>query len=570
MVRVYFSFFLILLTFFCSGQSSFKLLKEDLEQKIIYSDFKKALTIINENRENYFGVERNDLDIMKTKILTEFGLYDEAFKLSQNLITNPKITEEQKLKIHVERALIFEINDNSESCLLELGKAETIFFKHPEFKFKNYTNFLIRKSSYYRVNGFSKKAYAVALQAKKYADSVNDKVNMPVVELILGLGNRKRDSDSELRHYNRALYLYKKLNHYEAISSMYNNLSYYYFSRDEYKIADVYIDSAIVISSKSNVLNYKADVFKMKSKILEKQNKPDSALFYYKIASDLYKKYNSEQRDLKVREIEIEYDFEKEKSEKQLLEKDIRTTKILNTTLFILILVLGFFTWQIKKNKKKIERQKKKILQNNITLKANVEEKQFLVQELNHRVKNNLAVILSLIDFQKYQAKNKNYKTVFDDLHQRIKTITIAHEFYSYSVNHNDNDLIDVQNYINKIIESHQKSSLRKFEYINDSELIYLNVDKILSLGLLINELVTNSIKHAKPCNNLLVLQIELRKTDNSKIELNYRDNGTVFNIEKKNNSLGLLIIEGMVKQLKGERTREKSNYKIVFPNVRA
>ncbi|WP_163393291.1 sensor histidine kinase [Flavobacterium limi] len=543
------------------------MLKQDLERKIVYSDFKKALYIINENRERYTDAKKNELDVMKVKILTEFGLYDEAFKLSQNLLDNPQIKEDQKLKIHVERALIYEINDDHKSCYSELQKAEAIFLKHPEFKVKNYTNFLIRKSSYYRVNGFSKKAYELALHAKKYAQSVNDKVNMPVVELILGLGNRKTNSESELRHYNRALYLYKQLNHYEAVISMFSNLSYYYFRKKEYKIANIYIDSAITISSKSNVLDYKANVFEIKSDILEKQNKADSALYYYKIASELYRKYSGEQKDLKIKELETAYNFDKEKAEKQLLKKDIRSTRVLNTTLFISILVLAFFTWKIKKNERKIEIQKQKISENNITLKANVEEKQFLVQELNHRVKNNLAVILSLIDFQKDQAKNENYKSIFDDLHQRIKTITIAHEFYTYSVNYNDNDLIEVTNYINKIIESHQNSALRNFKYVNEIECIFFNVDKILSLGLLVNELVTNSIKHAKSGDVQLVIHLKLRKTNNE-VELSYSDNGTVFNFENNNNSLGLLIIEGMVKQLKGNYTREKANYKIVFPHV--
>ncbi len=567
MVRICFSFFLIFISLFCFGQNSFQSLKQDLEQRIVYSDFKKALAIINKNREHYDDVEKNDLDVMKIKILTEFGLYDEAFKLSQNLIANSQITEEQKLKIHVEKALIFEINGDDKSCLLELDKAETLFFKHPEFKFKNYTNFLIRKSSYYRVNGFSKKAYELALQAKKYAESVNDKVNMPVVELILGLGNRKKNPEIELQHYHRALYLYKKLNHYEAVVSMYCNLSNFYFSKNDYKIANVYADSAIAISSKSNVLNYKADVFQAKSNILEKQHKADSALYYYKIASELYGKSNSEQRDLKVKELEIEYDFDKEKTEKQLLKKDIENTKILNTTLLVSILILAFFIWQIKKNKRKIEKQKKKISENNIVLKTNLEEKQFLVQELNHRVKNNLAVILSLIDFQKDQAKNEDYKNRFDDLYQRIKTITIAHELYSYSVNYNDNALIEAQDYISKIFETHQNSTIRTFKYINDIDEIYFNVDKVLSLGLLVNELVTNSIKHAKSENEQLVLHLELRKTNENEVEVNYYDNGTVFNFEKNNDSLGLLIIEGMVKQLKGHYTREKANYKIVFPN---
>lgn len=550
----------------CFGQPSFETLKKDLEQKIMHCHFKEALNIINKNGGLYSGSAKIELDIMKMKILTELGLYDEAFKLSQNLVINSQAIAEQKLKIHVERALIFEINNDYSSCIKELEKAENLISKYPQLKFKNYTNFLIRKSSYYRVSGSSDKAYQLALQAEKYALTVHDTVNMPVVQLILGLGNRKTNPKKELEHYQRALYLYKKQYHYEAVISMYTNLSYFYLQKKQYRSATIYIDSAMAIVSKSNVQNYKADVYQTKSTILEQENKTDSALYYFKTATEYYKKYNSEQRDIKIKELETQYNFQKEKTEKQSLKKDIKSTRILNTTLIFSVFALALFVRQLMKNKRKIENQKKEISENNAALKTSLEEKQFLVQELNHRVKNNLAVILSLIDFQKEQEKNKAYKNRFDDLYQRIKTIMIAHELYTYSVNYNDHALVEARNYLDKIFETHQNSSVRVFTYINNAEAIHFTVDKILSLGLLVNELITNSIKHAQTLQEL-VLHLELKKTDQNQIEARYSDNGTIFKFEKNDDSLGLLIIEGMVKQLKGHYTREKAEYKIVFPN---
>lgn len=550
----------------CFGHSSFETLKKDLEQKIMHCHFKEALNIINKNGGLYSGSAKIELDIMKMKILTELGLYDEAFKLSQNLVTNSQAIAEQKLKIYVERALIFEINDDYSSCIKELEKAENLISKYPQLKFKNYTNFLIRKSSYYRVSGSSDKAYQLALQAEKYALTVHDTVNMPVVQLILGLGNRKTNPKKELEHYQRALFLYKKQYHYEAVISMYTNLSYFYLQKKQYRSATIYIDSAMAIVSKSNVQNYKADVYQTKSTILEQENKTDSALYYFKTATEYYKKYNSEQRDIKIKELETQYNFQKEKTEKQSLKKDIKSTRILNTTLIFSVFALALFVRQLMKNKRKIENQKKEISENNAALKTSLEEKQFLVQELNHRVKNNLAVILSLIDFQKEQEKNKAYKNRFDDLYQRIKTIMIAHELYTYSVNYNDHALVEARNYLDKIFETHQNSSIRVFTYINNAEAIPFTVDKILSLGLLVNELITNSIKHAQTLQEL-VLHLELKKTDQNQIEARYSDNGTIFKFEKNDDSLGLLIIEGMVKQLKGHYTREKAEYKIVFPN---
>lgn len=561
-MKIYSSFFLSFLYVFCFGQESYQSLERNLDNKIRSSNYSSALELINKNREHYNNSEKVNFDVSKVKILTELGLYDEAFKLSQNLIDS-KLTPEQQLKIHIERELIFEINGDDKACKKEIDKAEQLLIKHPQLKPENYTHFLIRKSSYYRVNGHREIAFKIANEAKKYALLVNDQFYLPDVELILGLGNRS-NPEKRLEHFQRALYLYKKLNHNEAINSMYNNIAVFYTSQKDYKTANIYADSAIANSSRSNVLNYKGDIFQQKSEIMEKLGQSDSALHYYKIASDFYQKYNNEQRDLKVKELGIQYDFEKEQSEKKQLQKNINNTRKLNITLFISILVLSLFLWLILKNKKKIEVQKQKISENNDALKLNLEEKQFLVQELNHRVKNNLAVTLSLINLQKDQAENTDYKHRFEDLHQRIKTIMMAHELYSYNVNHNDNALIEVHDYISKIFEAQHQSSNRNFIYNIDIKSISLKVDKALPFGLIINELITNSIKHADSESLILDLTLNLI---NENIEVNYSDNGTVFNFDPEKESLGIFIIEGMIKQLRGTYTRENSNYKITFHN---
>lgn len=561
-MRISVTFFLVFLQVFCFGQDTFQVFKRELDSKITHSEFKPALEMINKNRDHYNQKELQELDVMKVKILIELGLYDEAFKLSQNLI-NSKLTPEQHLKVFIERELIFEINEDAKASKKEIDKAEQMFVKYPELKPGNYTHFLIRKSSYYRVNGHRETAFKIANEAKNYALLVNDQANLPDVELILGLGNLN-NPDRKLKHFQRALYLYKKLHHNEAINSMYNNISFLYFSKQDYRMADIYIDSAISNADNSHVLEYRADIFQMKSRILEKQKLPDSALYYYKLASGLYQEFNDQQRDLKVKELGIQFNFEKEKTEKEQLEKNIDGTRKLTITLFLLLVVLIFFIWIILKNKKRIEIQKLEISENNKALQTNLEEKQFLVQELNHRVKNNLAVILSLIDFQKSQEENLEYKNRFEDLHHRIKTIMIAHELYSYSVNHNDNALIEAKGYTDKIFETHQNSSGREIKYQTDVDNIFLKVDKALPLGLILNELITNSIKHAK--SESLILELKLNLIDD-KIELSYTDNGTVFEFGNNKDSLGLLIIEGMVKQLKGNYTRENANYKIKFPN---
>jgi hypothetical protein len=130
-------------------------------------------------------------------------------------------------------------------------------------------------------------------------------------------------------------------------------------------------------------------------------------------------------------------------------------------------------------------------------------------------------------------------------------------------VNHNDNALIEVESYTNRIFETHQNSSQRVIDYKIDIENSTLKVDKALPYGLILNELITNSIKHAKI--ESLILDLKLNLIDD-KIELSYSDNGTNFYFENKKDSLGLLIIEGMVKQLKGITQEIKLIIKSHFP----
>ena len=563
-MKIYLSLFLFFLGNLCSAQASFHVFKKDLGEKIRNYDLKTALDLINSNKARFNDTQKVDLEVMKVQIFTEFGWYDQSFKLSQNLNVNPNLTSEQKARLYIERALIYEINDNATATKFELDKAEKLFKKYPQLKSKNYTLFLIRKSSYYRVNGFSEMAFAIAKDAEQFAKSINDYYNYADIQFILGLGYKNKSPAKSLEHLKRALFLYKKFKNYESVNAMYTNLGRLFFTKKNYKTANVYADSALVISSKSKVLNYKADIFLLKSNILEMEKKPDSALYYYKTYSSVLNKFVNEQRDLKVKELNVQYNFEKAETEKEQLKEDVTKTRIINFSLLGVLLIFIVFLISLFRNKNKIEAQRQKISEKNKELQVYLEEKQFLVQELNHRIKNNLAVILSLIGFQKDQIESKDYKSRFEDLYQRIKTITVAHELYAYNVNNDDHSYIEIDDYITKIFEIHKNSDPRPFVYIKNIEKISLSIDQSLPLGLIINELITNSLKHAKPDKEPLILNLEISKVEKN-IELCYFDNGCFFNFEQNEKSLGLLIIQGMTKQLRGYCSRENAHYKVVF-----
>lgn len=548
-----------LLGFFSFAQD-FKTFKNNVEEKLVYSDYKTVINLINEHKIQVNESQDTDLQILKIDALINLNLTEEAFQISQNLLKK-KLSPEQKANIHVHRELIFELTGDLQKAKKEIENAEEIFKINPEIKPKNYTYFLIRKSSLHRISGDKKEAEILTEEAYTYAIENNDQKHLPVIEMLLAFSYRDKNPAFYLIHLKKALALHKNYRNKASIAAMYSGISSFYLNRENYALAEKYIDSGISVKTNINYIN--ADLFYNKSQIAEIQNRDQDALQFYKKYADFQEKDTEERRKIKIKELDNQY-------EKKELENNVKTTKrnnliltIASVTLGLLLFSLSVFYILLRKKNNEIQVQKINIAAQNDELEKNLQQKQFLVKELNHRVKNNLAVILSLVDFQRDESDEK-YRDKLDQLYQRINTISIAHDLYSYSVNTSESSLIDVRDYISKVFETHKMSSNRQFDYENNTADFLLNVDKMLPIGLILNELITNSIKHAQ-ADEQLKLKFNLEKKE-SEIIVKYSDNGSEFFENNNKNSLGLFIIEGMVKQIYGKLSRENSHYTIICP----
>ncbi|SDS41337.1 Two-component sensor histidine kinase, contains HisKA and HATPase domains [Polaribacter sp. KT25b] len=185
-----------------------------------------------------------------------------------------------------------------------------------------------------------------------------------------------------------------------------------------------------------------------------------------------------------------------------------------------------------------------------------------MLKELNHRVKNNLSLIISLIKFQSQEIKEQFYKEKFKHLENRINTIAIAHEQFIYSDTKTAGEFYNLEEYLQKIAGLVNVSS-RNVKYVQNIVAIQLNIDTALPIGILINELISNSIEHAVS-KNPLIINVQIKKKRNL-IYITYVDSGTIFSKDSKKDTLGLFIIESMVAQLNGKIEREKSTFKIVL-----
>lgn len=193
---------------------------------------------------------------------------------------------------------------------------------------------------------------------------------------------------------------------------------------------------------------------------------------------------------------------------------------------------------------------------------SSLREKELLLREIHHRVKNNLQILTSLISFQIKEDNEPRINQILSDCKDRIKTIAVIHEKLYQT---NDFSSIEVRKLISDIA-GYLVYSLRDTEnqtdLILDIQDISVGIDIAIPLGLIINEIVSNSIKHAFSPDMKGEIIIDFH-TVNEEFELNIHDNGIGFPKDfdvKKSESLGMYLIHTLTEQLGGSADITSSN----------
>lgn len=236
--------------------------------------------------------------------------------------------------------------------------------------------------------------------------------------------------------------------------------------------------------------------------------------------------------------------------------------KYYNTVMFFITAMsfAGFLTYESYLNDVKI----KKILH----------QKEVLLSEVYHRVKNNLNIINSLFNLKKNSSGNPEIKELMEEFRQRIFSISTLYE----KLIHKENDKINIREYLYEIIREYDtiynhENKISINAYIDS---VQLSMNKSMPLGLIINELITNSLKHNLNQHEPIEISMQLKFDDKSnQIHFSYSDNskGKLRIPESKmfsdDKSFGINIILLLIEQLQGKfliKNENKIDLKIIFP----
>lgn len=203
-------------------------------------------------------------------------------------------------------------------------------------------------------------------------------------------------------------------------------------------------------------------------------------------------------------------------------------------------------------------------------IQAQLKEKQILLQEIHHRVKNNLQLVASLLELRSRGMENQAARAAFSDSIGRIRSMAMLHEkMYGTNVVGSVNFAEYVKSLFEPLAQTFAKDL--PIHFAVDADHFMLDLNRAIPLGLILNELLTNSVKHAFDTSDSPKISVKIR-TNMDKVTMVVADNGTGLPPDVnlfKSESFGFKIVRLLTEQIDGQITVQNSNgtvYEITLP----
>ncbi|OQP48488.1 hypothetical protein A4D02_07185 [Niastella koreensis] len=359
------------------------------------------------------------------------------------------------------------------------------------------------------------------------------------------------------KNYQKALdYLLKaeELNrnahNLSGLSFNYGNISLAYIKLNQPAQSLVYARKTLETARLLNVPERLRNAYNSMSNSFAATHRYDSALYYYKQADALDDSLNNVAKTNEVMALQTKFETRKKESEIQQLHTDSlvknRQIVFLVSALVIFALLAVCMVWlyyRIRKQREQITGQSKKL--------------EVMMKELHHRVKNNLQIVSSLLSLQTYKVQDEEAVLVLKESQQRVQAMSFIHQrlYKTESLT-----AVNMKEYLTDLAESLVSSygfNRDDFDLHITVDKEMLDIDKALPIGLIINELMTNSLKYAYSGVYRPALNITLTEED-TKLVCTIKDNGVGLDEQQwktTKKSFGKQLITALCKQLRAQQS---------------
>jgi two-component sensor histidine kinase/tetratricopeptide (TPR) repeat protein len=571
--------FLVATDIICSGYT----------QSNDYNEVIKTANAALELTKNY------NLPIQKTSLYKDLAFayrnlnqFKKAIFFYEKAIATAYQTNNYEAIFAVHSELIFIYNQLGlyEQALQEANTAlklkEKVFVYYPE----NLALLHLRTSNSYS----NLKQYKLAIKELEAAKKITS-----IEAIKLYCDTRIALNYFFLDDYNKSLNIAKKTkenipDYYTAAICNYC-LALNYFKKGDNRLSEIYFNDALRNINLPGVkkffeeYNIIADCKKHLSEIALTDNDYEKSHILMQEALAAENEKVNLIKDLGINEIAAKVDLAQKKeevnklteesAEKQLeIESGQKKAFMLIASLFIALLIL-LLIYRSYRNKKRNSEQltiRNEIIENQKNeLERNLSEKNLLIKEIHHRVKNNFQMVISMLNLQVSADNVTDINQFLEEATSRILSMALIHE----SLYNTENlDEINFKKYVDELIESMiaaYNNSENRLSFNIDIPDYTIDIQTAIPLGLILNEMILNTIKYVQPGQLNTIIAIRLHLSDNKEFILQYFDNGRVFkSTEKRKGSFGTELITLLVEQIKGQLIIENKpgvTYKVSFSN---
>ncbi len=405
----------------------------------------------------------------------------------------------------------------------------------------------------------------------------NDYMEMAEIYSELGISYSAKKENAKAQYfYNLALKNHDKVDDKTGYARTAFNVIEYHMDGKEYKKAAYYLERIEQILKKKKL-------YQFNQKFLLSQSRLDSANGKYKEAFFNYIKYKALSDSIrnvqnvdKLQELQTKYEMlEKEKqienlntlnkaNELAIVRKKYQNFALWGALLFAIMIAIGLYSrYHVKGRLNKalalrnqeVKTKNKDLTEKGLQLQNALAEREVLIKEIHHRVKNNLQLITSMLNLQGAHTKNVEVGKFLKRSQARISSMALVHQTL---YNSQTPGTINLKKYLEKLMKAVYLSfefEKRAIDYKVTTDSIMVDIDTAINLGIVINELVYNAFKHAFVDKTSGLLEINVDKGEKY-LEVNVLDNGIGISSNskgKKDESFGLTLVSLLIEQLDGK-----------------
>ena len=397
----------------------------------------------------------------------------------------------------------------------------------------------------------------------------------------------------------------------------YQGIAQFYVTNAQYSRAEPYLKLLLDASREQILPNSLIEVYLMWFKVDSAHKNYPQAIRHYQQYKKLQDSIYNETKSRQISQLSIQYETAKKEQAIKIKERDIallkkqnnfqqnqRNALIVGTGLLVAILALGINRYrlkqrvnrQLRKQQQALNTQQQQIRQKNEHLSELLTEKdlllvqkdtlleekdqlltekKWLLKEIHHRVKNNFHIVASLLEIKSSYLKNKEALSAIKESQHRIHSMSIIHQklYQSETLS-----TIQMPEYIYELVEYLRESyGIREdIRFSLQIDNIELNHASAITLGLILNEAITNAIKYAFTRTADKKISISLTHISNSQVLLGIDDNGRGLPINFDSRiaaSLGMELLQGLTDDLGGSltiETNDGTHIKVIFDYKRA